>query len=647
MAEEISFHMVNHLPLTSHHCSAHHHHSHSTTTAATARPTQTPSVFVHSEANPFSPKLGGTMAPLSGMKVSSPPHSSAPSSPSKMILSSTLRSIDGDDDSLDATGRHDHEARPMTNDSGSTVPFLSSSFGSVDSFSSSFSFYAPAKPKQVDHDHRPSDSSCCKTAPPQSRKDGRIFSSSWIPEGPSPAPTIATFGSASMGDTAALNDESSRGCVSSTSNTTAMGRFLPIYDEDTTPNQGVPEDQTKNPLPSDPVKAKVDDEVTPVSASSSTSTVPAGTTTNTTTNRSSLEAFLDQPSAKVGPSLSPFASPFQFGRDLATPTPSIASTITFEEADSTMDSSFHHRDFGFGAIDAETEDEESEMLDYYEGDCNYVEYGDGSPDVAYESFQGQPPRLNPYRQPSPLVSRTAVTPPPGPGYRRASMVHNRIHSPSLIDNRRSYTPTSYMQFRQQQLAAMAARQQYAAGSSPTGHAPTRFSPVTMSSPHITSRNRVNPAALKASVSPTVHRNTATPPHTPSPVKIHPGKAFPSSSSSPHGVTTPPSDRAFTHRSSPALGSSDRGGSLKANKTSKRCDSPAPSIGSTTVSSTTTENNADDCSTVVRKVKLKTEMCLHYLNNTPCPFGSACTYAHGEEELQLTKLMDLHAAGLVR
>ena len=32
--------------------------------------------------------------------------------------------------------------------------------------------------------------------------------------------------------------------------------------------------------------------------------------------------------------------------------------------------------------------------------------------------------------------------------------------------------------------------------------------------------------------------------------------------------------------------------------------------------------------------------MHYENNQECPFGSGCTYAHGEEELQLTKLMDL-------
>lgn len=48
----------------------------------------------------------------------------------------------------------------------------------------------------------------------------------------------------------------------------------------------------------------------------------------------------------------------------------------------------------------------------------------------------------------------------------------------------------------------------------------------------------------------------------------------------------------------------------------------------------------------RKSRIKTEMCLHFINKTTCPFGANCTYAHGEEELQLTRLVDLHEAGLV-
>lgn len=49
---------------------------------------------------------------------------------------------------------------------------------------------------------------------------------------------------------------------------------------------------------------------------------------------------------------------------------------------------------------------------------------------------------------------------------------------------------------------------------------------------------------------------------------------------------------------------------------------------------------------VRKSRLKTEMCMHYSSNRPCPFGSNCTYAHGEQELQMTKLLDLSKAGLI-
>ena len=48
----------------------------------------------------------------------------------------------------------------------------------------------------------------------------------------------------------------------------------------------------------------------------------------------------------------------------------------------------------------------------------------------------------------------------------------------------------------------------------------------------------------------------------------------------------------------------------------------------------------------RQAKVKTELCLFFSRGTACPFGPRCNYAHGEDELKYTKLVELSQAGLV-
>lgn len=72
----------------------------------------------------------------------------------------------------------------------------------------------------------------------------------------------------------------------------------------------------------------------------------------------------------------------------------------------------------------------------------------------------------------------------------------------------------------------------------------------------------------------------------------------------------------------------------------------PSGRVTPTSGRSTPNGRKSPAVDDRKTRLKTELCMHYEQGRPCPFGASCTYAHGEEELQLTKLVDLHEAGLV-
>lgn len=66
----------------------------------------------------------------------------------------------------------------------------------------------------------------------------------------------------------------------------------------------------------------------------------------------------------------------------------------------------------------------------------------------------------------------------------------------------------------------------------------------------------------------------------------------------------------------------------------------------TLPPTTTTTGAAASTEHERKIRLKTELCMHYEHGRHCPFGTNCTYAHGPAELQMTKLQDLHEAGLV-
>ncbi|GKY95258.1 hypothetical protein MPSEU_000488100 [Mayamaea pseudoterrestris] len=79
-------------------------------------------------------------------------------------------------------------------------------------------------------------------------------------------------------------------------------------------------------------------------------------------------------------------------------------------------------------------------------------------------------------------------------------------------------------------------------------------------------------------------------------------------------------------------------------TSYRTPSPRPKTPTTNGRKSPFAVSVDD--EAARKTRIKTEMCMHYVGGTPCPWGANCVYAHGEEELQMTKLLDLDSAGLV-
>jgi hypothetical protein len=103
-----------------------------------------------------------------------------------------------------------------------------------------------------------------------------------------------------------------------------------------------------------------------------------------------------------------------------------------------------------------------------------------------------------------------------------------------------------------------------------------------------------------------------------------------------GVTSPPFYAGYrTATSSPLY--------LIANHPTQQEQPPRPKTPTGKKSPFKSSSGDDDS---IRKSRIKTEMCMHYSSGRPCPFGSLCTYAHGEEELQLTRLMDLHKAGLV-
>ena len=87
-------------------------------------------------------------------------------------------------------------------------------------------------------------------------------------------------------------------------------------------------------------------------------------------------------------------------------------------------------------------------------------------------------------------------------------------------------------------------------------------------------------------------------------------------------------------------------SLKIQAKSKSISSRRKSEPLIQLSSPTPPTPQDLTKDPLRKSKTKTELCLHYSKFNLCPFGNNCNYAHGEDELKFTKLLDMEKAGLI-
>ena len=172
-------------------------------------------------------------------------------------------------------------------------------------------------------------------------------------------------------------------------------------------------------------------------------------------------------------------------------------------------------------------------------------------------------------------------------------------------------------------------------------------PVGSDTVETASTTRINPASMTGSVSaPPLYYLPRNPSYrrraSPSPIGLvkrsHHGRG-----ESPR-PRTPNSIGSNSGRKSPFGGSSASSHKSRSHASSRiNLISGGSSINTCQFISGSGSLEEDD---IVRKTRIKTEMCFHYANGRPCPYGADCTYAHGEEELQMTKLVDLHHAGLI-